>query len=76
MDLFSINFTYNELMFIRQTLEIPTISGKDAKFLASIQLKIESELDQIEQNQAQEAQKKAEDLQAIVNYQQPEAFKK
>ena len=76
MDLFSVDFTHNELVFIRQTLEMPTISGKDAKFLANLQLKVENELAQIEQMQAAEAQKKAEDLQAIINAEQSKASKK
>jgi hypothetical protein len=76
MDLFSVDFTHNELVFIRQTLEMPTISGKDAKFLANLQLKVENELAQIEQMQAAEAQKKAEDLQAIINIEQSKASKK
>jgi hypothetical protein len=76
MDLFSVDFTHNELVFIRQTLEMPTISGKDAKFLANLQLKVENELVQIEQMQAAEAQKKAEDLQAIINIEQSKASKK
>jgi len=76
MDLFSVDFTHNELVFIRQTLEMPTISGKDAKFLANLQLKVENELAQIEQMKAAEAQKKAEDLQAIINAEQSKASKK
>ena len=76
MDLFSVDFTHNELVFIRQTLEMPTISGKDAKFLANLQLKVENELAQIEQMQAAEAQKKAEDLQAIINTEQSKSSKK
>jgi len=76
MDLFSVDFTHNELVFIRQTLEMPTISGKDAKFLANLQLRVENELAQIEQMQAAEAQKKAEDLQAIINAEQSKASKK
>jgi hypothetical protein len=76
MDLFSVDFTHNELVFIRQTLEMPTISGKDAKFLANLQLRVENELTQIEQMQAAEAQKKAEDLQAIINIEQSKASKK
>jgi hypothetical protein len=76
MDLFSVDFTHNELVFIRQTLEMPTISGKDAKFLANLQLKVENELAQIDQMKAAEAQKKAEDLQAIINAEQSKASKK
>ena len=76
MDLFSVDLTYNEIVFIRQTLELPSISGRDAKFLANLQIKIENELAQIEQMQTQEAQKKAEDLQAIINIEQSKASKK
>jgi hypothetical protein len=76
MDLFSIDFTHNELVFIRQTLELPTISGKDAKFLAGLQLRIENELIQIEQMKNQEAQKKEEDLQALLKAEQVKASKK
>ena len=76
MDLFSVDLTYNETVFIRQTLELPSISGRDAKFLANLQIKIENELAQIEQMQAAEAQKKAEDLQAIINIEQSKASKK
>jgi hypothetical protein len=76
MDLFSVDLTYNEIVFIRQTLELPSISGRDAKFLANLQIKIENELAQIEQMQAAEAQKKAEDLQAIINIEQSKASKK
>ena len=76
MDLFSVDLTYNEIVFIRQTLELPSISGRDAKFLANLQIKIENELAQIEQRQAAEAQKKAEDLQAIINIEQSKASKK
>jgi len=76
MDLFSVDFTYNELVFIRQTLELPTISGKDAKFLANLQSRVENELAQIDQMKAAEAQKKAEDLQAIINAEQSKASKK
>ena len=76
MDIFSIDLTHNEIVFIRQTLELPSISGRDAKFLANLQIKIENELAQIEQMQAAEAQKKAEDLQAIINIEQSKASKK
>ena len=76
MDLFSVDFTHNELVFIRQTLELPTISGKDAKFLAGLQLRIENELVQIEQIKIQEAQKKEEGLHALINAEQTKSSKK
>ena len=66
MDIFSIDLTYNELLFIRQTLELPTISGKDAKFLAGLQLKIENELLQIEEIKRQSEEEKQRGLEAII----------
>ena len=43
MDLFSVDFTLNELIFLRQASDVVSISGKDAKFLASLQNKLEYE---------------------------------
>ena len=67
MDIFSIDLTQNEITFIRQCLELPSISGRDAKFLASLQTKIENELAQIEQMKQSENQKKTEELQKIIS---------
>lgn len=58
MDIFSIDVTHNELNFIRQSLETVTIQGKDAKFLASLQSKIEHELSEIKKMIQEEEQKK------------------
>ena len=66
MDIFSIDLTHNEIVFIRQTLELPSISGRDAKFLASLQIKIENELAEIERIKAEEEQKKSRDLQQLI----------
>jgi hypothetical protein len=66
MDIFSIDLTHNEIVFIRQTLELPSISGRDAKFLASLQTKIENELAEIERIKAEEEQKKSKSFQEIV----------
>ena len=70
MDIFSIGLTHNEIVFIRQTLELPSISGRDAKFLASLQIKIENELAEIERIKAEEEQKKARDLQQLIEVDQ------
>jgi hypothetical protein len=66
MDIFSIDVTHNELAFLRQSLDVVSVSGKDAKFLASLQTKIETELFQIEQMKQAEEQKKREDLQQVL----------
>jgi hypothetical protein len=67
MDIFSIDLTHNEIVFIRQCLDLPSISGKDAKFLANLQSRIENELIQIDQIKQAEAQKKTEELQALID---------
>jgi hypothetical protein len=66
MDIFSIDVTHNELAFLRQSLDVVSVSGKDAKFLANLQTKIETELFQIEQIKQAEEQKKREDLQQVL----------
>jgi hypothetical protein len=48
MDIYSIDVTLNELMFIRQALDLVTISGKDAKYVASLQYKLENEIQEIQ----------------------------
>jgi hypothetical protein len=47
MDLFSVDFTLNELIFLRQASDVVSISGKDAKFLASLQNKLEYEITEV-----------------------------
>ena len=44
MDLFSIDFTPQEISILRQALDIITITGKDAKTIAGLQMKLESEI--------------------------------
>jgi hypothetical protein len=58
MDIFSINLTPNELNFIRQALETVQIQGKDAKFVATLQIKLEHELSEIKRMMQEEEQKK------------------
>jgi hypothetical protein len=48
MDIFSIDLTKMEIAFIRQALDVVSITGKDAKFLAGLQLKLEREMIEIE----------------------------
>lgn len=65
MDIFSIDVTPAEIAFMRQALDLVQISGKDAKFLAGLQMKLESEYAQIQQIKNQEEIKKQTELQAI-----------
>lgn len=47
MDMFSIDLTPQEISVLRQSLDTITLSGKDAKFIASLQIKLEQELGEI-----------------------------
>ena len=47
MDIFSVDFSLNELIFLRQSSDIVNITGKDAKFLANLQNKLEHEITEI-----------------------------
>ena len=73
MDIFSIDVTHNELAFIRQSLDVVSVSGKDAKFLANLQGRIENELIEIEQMKRQEEMRKAEELQQIISQDPPKS---
>jgi hypothetical protein len=67
MNLFSIDLTTQEISTIRQSLDVVSISGKDAKFLANLQNKLDSEIANIQQTIKQaEAQKQLELQQALL----------
>jgi hypothetical protein len=61
----SVTFTQGELFLIRQTLDLPSISAKDAKFVAQLQTKIESELQQMEILKKQLEEEKMKQLETI-----------
>ena len=75
MDLFAVDFGFNELQFLRQSLDLVTIKGTDAKFLASLQIKIETELAEIQQMQLQQEIEKQAALQEIVEREEKKAKK-
>ena len=50
METFQIVLTLAEVQAIRQSLDQISIAGKDAKFLASLQIKLETELQTITQH--------------------------
>jgi hypothetical protein len=51
------DFTPNELTFVRQALDLVSIKGTDAKFLANLQTKIEEELINLQKIAEEEAEK-------------------
>jgi hypothetical protein len=67
-EIFSIDLTSNEISFIRQSLETVTIQGKDAKFLANLQMKLEHELSEIQRIKQEAELKKQNDLQAAIAF--------
>jgi hypothetical protein len=46
--MFSIDLTPQEISVLRQALDTITLSGKDAKYIASLQIKLETELSEIQ----------------------------
>jgi Tfp pilus assembly protein PilN len=75
MDLFAVDFGFNELQFLRQSLDLVSIKGTDAKFLASLQIKIETELAEIQQMLTQQDVEKQAALQEIVEREEKKAKK-
>jgi len=76
MNLFSIDFSHAELNFLRQALETVPIQGKDAKFCASIQIKLEQELDEIVRMIKAEEEAKTIGLQQILENEEVKATRK
>jgi hypothetical protein len=66
MEIFSVDFSPNELNFLRQALDLVTVKGTDAKFLAGLQLKLENELAEIAKILEQENTSKATSLEQII----------
>ena len=62
MNIFSIDLDPNEIQFLRQALDIVSIKGTDAKFVANLQIKLENELIQIQEIIKQEEAKKQAEL--------------
>jgi hypothetical protein len=75
MDLFAVDFSFNELQFLRQSLDLVTVKGTDAKFLASLQIKIETELVEIQQLLALQETEKQAALQEIIEREEKKAKK-
>lgn len=63
MDLYSIDFSLNEISLFRQLLDIIDIKGKDAKYIANLQIKLENEINQINISD----QKKQNELKELIN---------
>jgi hypothetical protein len=66
MDLFEINLTFNELTFLRSALDPISIQGKDARFVASLQMKLEHEIEEVKRMFQEAETKKMIDLQEAI----------
>ena len=70
MNIFSVDFSHAELNFLRQALETIPIQGRDAKFCASIQIKLEQELEEITRMLKAEEESKMLGLQQMVQHEE------
>jgi hypothetical protein len=70
MNIFSVDFSHAELNFLRQALETVPIQGRDAKFCASIQIKLEQELEEITQMIKAEEESRMLDLQQLIQHEE------
>jgi hypothetical protein len=71
MNIFSIDLTHPEINFIRQALETVSIQGRDAKFCATLQIKLEQELEEITRMLEEEEENKMLGLQEIIESSKP-----
>ena len=75
MDVFSVDLTLSELQVLRQSLDIITLTGKDAKFIAGLQSKLEHEITQVAEMQSQIALQKQVELQRVLEAEEKKAKK-
>jgi hypothetical protein len=66
MDLFEINLTFNELTFLRSALDPISIQGRDARFVASLQIKLEQEIEEVKRMLQKVETQKMESLQDAI----------
>jgi hypothetical protein len=76
MFIVSMDFTPNELTFVRQALDLVSIKGTDAKFLANLQTKIEEELINLQKMAEEEEKRKVEVQQQIIAAETAKSSKK
>lgn len=76
MFIVTMDFTPNELTFVRQALDLVSIKGTDAKFLAGLQIKIEEELINLQKMAEEEEKRKVEVQQQIIATEAAKSSKK
>lgn len=65
------NLQMGEIRLLRQALDVIQITGKDAQYVANLQVKLESEMKQIEEFIKTEELKKAEGIEKIEKANKP-----
>ncbi|CAB4143670.1 hypothetical protein UFOVP450_195 [uncultured Caudovirales phage] len=75
MELYSIDLSIAEIQLMRQALDVITITGKDAKFVANTQIKLEQELRLIAEMQQQHELQKQAELQQLILAEEKKAKK-
>lgn len=70
--IFSIdNLQMGEIRLLRQALDVIQITGKDAQYVANLQIKLDNEMRQIEEFIKTEELKKAEGIEKIEKANKP-----
>ena len=76
MYIVSMDLTPNELNFVRQALDLVSIKGTDAQFLANLQLKFERELAEIQRLNEEEERRQIEVKNQIIATEAAKSSKK
>ncbi len=64
--MYDVAMTLDELVFIRQSLDAVNIQGKNAKFVAQLQIKLESEIEEIKNHIEEQEREKLLALSEVV----------
>lgn len=69
--LYPVELSLDEISLIRQSLDIITISGKSAKFVASLQEKLDESSFQLQMNIQFQEQRKQQELEELTKPKKP-----
>ena len=64
--MYDVTMTLDELVFIRQSLDAVKIQGKNAKFVAQLQIKLENEIEEIKNHVEEREREKLLALSEVV----------
>jgi predicted house-cleaning noncanonical NTP pyrophosphatase (MazG superfamily) len=64
--MYDVTMTLDELVFIRQSLDAVNIQGKNAKFVAQLQIKLENEIEEIKKHVEEQEREKLSALSEVV----------